>query len=522
MTAIEIAGRERGMSFGGGRIVREESLLALFLVVQGIAWTLFPANVWTAPRSSTVELALWARDWFIVNYKHPGLPAWMLAGAYELFGTHLWIPFFLSQLCIATTYGFVFLLGRDLLDRGAALLGTLLLPAVSVLTVGALKYNHNIVQLPLWVAFGFGLWRASSSDRLFWWVFTAAVAALGIYAKFTMVLVIAFGFLWMVLDGEARARFRSRTVYIALLVFVVLLLPLAVALGATDFGSIAWVSQESASRGLSGPHFVRDVGETVLVMATAMIGGIALNHVLGIGRMFRGAMADAAAVLDRRGLAFLIVIGAGPMLLTLALALVKPSRLEWAAPMYSLLGLLLVAVALRLRPAVARFAHAGALHVVLALAASLVILGTHAAVGMHDRAAGLIDRDLWPTAQMGPRFDRLWADRTSRPLRIVAGDTWIAGVVGLLSAGQPSLFTDFDMQRSPAITETRLKSEGALVVWTGDALWKPASAMIDRFPHGTEIFSVGPKQASVLVDYLLIAPGAWTDADTEQWLEPSD
>jgi hypothetical protein len=46
--------------------------------------------------------------------------------------------------------------------------------------------------------------------------------------------------------------------------------------------------------------------------------------------------------------------------------------------------------------------------------------------------------------------------------------------------------------------------------------------MIARFPHGTETFAVGPKAASVSVDYLLVAPGQWSDADTEQWLEPAD
>ena len=516
MTAIDISPQGREVSLGGGRMVGEGSLLALFLVVQGIAWTVFPAAVWTAPHSSTVELALWARDWFIVNYKHPGLPSWMLAAAYEAFGTHLWVPFLLSQLCIATTYVFVFLLGCDLMGKRAALLGTLLLPAVSVLTVGALKYNHNIAQLPLWAAFGFGLWRASGSDRLWWWVFTAVVAALGLYAKFTMGLVIAFGACWVVLDGQARARFSSRTIYIGVLVFVLLLMPLAVALGATEFGSVEWVSVESANRGISGLHFLRDVGETVSIMGAGMIGGMALN------RLFRRGITDPRPTLERRGLTFLMVTGGGPMLLTLALAFVKPSRLEWTAPMYSFLGLLWVAVAVRLRPSEARFARAELLHTLLALAVSLTVLGTHAAAAIDDFAAGRIDRDLWPTAEIGRRFDQLWTQRTNRPLRIVAGDSWLAGVVGLMSAGHPSLFANLDSQRSPAITEARLKSAGVLVVWTEGASWEPDPIMVARFPHGTETFSVGPKAVSVSVNYFLVAPGQWSDADTEQWLEPAD
>src|SRR5581483_2522786 len=110
------------------------------------------------------------------NYKHPALAAWLLALAYDVLGTHLWVSLLLAQLCICATYVLAFLLGRELMGAKAALLGTLLLPAVSYFTIGTLKYNHNIAQLPLWAAFVFGLWRASSDDRLRWWIF-AAVAA---------------------------------------------------------------------------------------------------------------------------------------------------------------------------------------------------------------------------------------------------------------------------------------------------------------------------------------------------------
>src|SRR5690242_10983386 len=97
------------------------------------------------------------------------------------------------------------------------------------------------------------------------------MAALGCYAKFSMALVIAFGALWILLDREARSRLRGRTPYIALLVFVVLLIPIAVALGATEFGSVTWVMRESADRGIPWSHVLRDVGKTVLIMALALI-----------------------------------------------------------------------------------------------------------------------------------------------------------------------------------------------------------------------------------------------------------
>ncbi|HEY4249750.1 MAG TPA: glycosyltransferase family 39 protein, partial [Roseomonas sp.] len=446
---------------------------------------------------------------------------WLLAFGYDLFGTHLWVSLLLAELCIAAAYIFVFLLGRDLMGARAALLGTLLLPAVAHFTLDALRYNHNVVQLPLWIGFCFCLWRASGSERLVWWILTGAIAALGLYAKFTMGLVIAFGALWIMLDAEARSRLRGRALYVGLLVFVVLLLPLAMGLGATDFVALTWVARESAHRGIAGGHFLRDVGKTVLFMALGLIGGMAASRV---PLRWTAPLPDPAAepAIASRAFVFLLLMGGGPMLLTLAMAMVKPARLEWAAPMYSMIGLLLVALAIRIRPRAARWARAGLRHAVLALVASLAVLGHDATADLQDRAAGHIQKIMWPSAEIAARFDRIWQTATAQPLRIVGGGSWVAGTVGLLSTGHPSLFTNLDPELSPAVTEPRLEQDGMLVLWNDDSAWRPDGDLIARFPHGREVFTVGPKAVPVAVNYLLVAPDQWTDADWDQWVEQAD
>src|SRR3954469_558652 len=125
MNATDVRSGSRDVGLRGAKGTEDWLPLALFLIVQSIAWIGVPAAVFTAPPSNTIELALWARDWFIVNYKHPGLSAWLLELAYDAFGTHLWVSLLLAQLCIAATYILVFLLGRDLMGGRAALLGTL-------------------------------------------------------------------------------------------------------------------------------------------------------------------------------------------------------------------------------------------------------------------------------------------------------------------------------------------------------------------------------------------------------------
>jgi 4-amino-4-deoxy-L-arabinose transferase-like glycosyltransferase len=481
----------------------------LCLVLNIVAWTAVPAQIFPAPHPNALELALWGREWYVVNYEHPALAAWLLGLAYSVTGIHLWVPFFVAELCIAGAYVFVYLLGRDLLGARWGMFGTLLLPVVSHYTLDALRLNQNVVQLPFWVAFCFGLWRASRSDRPHWWVFAAAMAALGVYAKLSMAMVVAFGALWLLIDPEARGRLRGRAPYFGLLVFVVLLIPLVAALVESRFLAITWIGQESGARGTSGPHFLRSVSRTLLYMALAAGGGMLATR---IGSRRDASRPSSPPPIEPRAFSYLLFMGAGPLLLTMTIAVVKPIRLEWASPMYSMIGLVLVALVIRFLPRQAGWARAGGRHVVLWLIGSLAILAAYVAGDLRDRGQGRITKEDWPAVEIAARFDTIWRDHTGgAPLRIFGGDTWTAGIAALFSADRPSFFSQLNPEMSLGITPERVQQQGMLVLWSPGSTWQIDPALVARYPHGTEAFAVpdAPKVAPITIYYVVVAPGQW-------------
>jgi hypothetical protein len=483
-------------------------LLALFLLIQTVAWTVIPPRVFSALNPNTVELAMWGRDFYMVNYKHPALPSWVLDLFYMVFGNRLWVPYFLSEVCISIASIFVFLLGRDIMGPRRALLGVLLLPAAPSLTIEALRYNHNLVQLAFWTAFCFSLWRASSSGRRNWWLIAAAVAAVGLYAKFSLLLIIAFGALWIVLDPATRAELRGRKIYLALGLFVVLLVPLVAALVQDGFGAVNWIAAESGERGISTSHFIWRVGRVILVMIAAALVCAGINLIPP-----RTAVAGPAAPsIDRRGVKFLIVMAAGPIILLFALSVAMKLRLEWAGPTYSLAGLLLVALGSALWPRLAFLTQAGLRHALIAVLATLYILHGQANHGLAERRhAANPSKPNYPAAEMAKRFDRIWKDKVGAPLQIVGGDNWTAGVVGLLAEDQPGLFSYLDITHSRAMTPDRIAREGMLVLWSHGSTWQPTP---DLFSHGYfqghETFPWGAKKNTraepLEIDYLIVPP----------------
>lgn len=478
--------------------------LLLFLLVQALAWTLVPAFSTTAPDSNTAEIAMWGREWFWVNYKHPALPSWSLDFAYSIFGTHLWVSYFVSQAYVCGTILIVFLLGRDLLGDDRGLAGALLLSGVSFFTLLATKFSHNVAQMPFWAGICFGLWRATETNKLLWWIFTAVMAALGIYAKFSTAMLIAFAGLWILCDPLARARLRSIKPYLALALFLASLAPLVQGLIEIDFLPIKWIEKESEGQGVPMLSFL-------FGQLKAVIGLLALPFLCGMISP-RLRLGDAIQVqltsTDRRRLLYLLWFGLGPLALTLMMSLFSPMRIAWTMPMFNLLGLVIVALVVPNISPLPGIRRLGLLAMVMSLGCACAFDIIH----LYNRYHGTIPlATSRPMEEISERFDAIWATQIGRPLKIVGGEVGPATLAGLLSPSKPALFSEMDERLSPSMTQARVLRDGVLVLWN-DAhnQWRPSADLLASHVHGVEAFQWSKNQNVPLlkIGYLIIPPGA--------------
>ncbi len=77
----------------------------------------------------------------------------------------------------------------------------------------------------------------------------------------------------------------------------------------------------------------------------------------------------------------------------------------------------------------------------------------------------------------------IWTRETGRPLRIVTGDSWVAGLVGLTAKERPSLLDYGDVKLSPWITPARIDAEGMLVVWDARSQGPPEALQAALASH---------------------------------------
>jgi len=67
--------------------------------------------------------------------------------------------------------------------------------------------------------------------------------------------------------------------------------------------------------------------------------------------------------------------------------------------------------------------------------------------------------------RLGRELDAIWAQRMpGLPLRVVVGETWLAGNVSVRSRHQPMVYIDANPAKSPWIHAAMLRDCGALLV----------------------------------------------------------
>ncbi len=436
------------------------ALVALLCVGQITVWTLAPALTHRSPPLDVVEGYMWGREWVIATYKHPALPSWVLESTRLLTGAIGWPAYLVSQLFIAATFVFAYLLGRDMLGPRRAAAGTLLLTGIAFYAWPTPEFNHNVAETPFWAALPWALWHAVERRRMGWWALAGLLAAGGLYAKLTTALLIATLAAWMLWDARARQCLATSGAWIGLVVFSIVVAPLALWLVAHDFQPLKYAAERAGQSSVGGlPVFFLSVALNL----SGVLAILAYSGLVGPFFARKPAAEPPPASVAPRALAYLVALTFGPLAIAAVAGLVSGSNLKsaWGSSMFNLAGILAVALTND------RFDNVALRRIAAAAAVVLVVVPSAyaAVVKIGPSRAGAPLRVTWPQAAISKRFVALWTRETGRPLRIIAGDDWIAGLVGITAKDRPSILNRGNLDYSPWITPERISREGMLIVW---------------------------------------------------------
>jgi 4-amino-4-deoxy-L-arabinose transferase-like glycosyltransferase len=355
--------------------------------------------------------------------------------------------------------------------------------------------------MPLWALTTLFLWRASTRGGLGNWLLLGLFGGLSMWAKYSSAMLLIPAAAWILWDAEARKRLLSIGPYLALAVFALVIAPQALWLLDHQFQPFAYAARRSGEGG-----FVA----AVEFLATQVADHLPLAILLLAAGFFGKAVPDATQRPEQRAWRFLLLMGFGPLALT-ALAGVFGAglRASWAAPMFNLSGLIVIAL-LSHKFSTARLGR-------LAWGAGVLIVLVSGLYFAHMKYGARFTNDPlrgnWPQRELSLALEGAWVTETDAPLEIVAGDIWTAGLVGLQGRNPPSVLINGDYAISPWVSPLEAARSGMLIVWRADEAPAPRLAAL---AEGLDVRTLElrypdfPEAPPLVINYAIAPPGAAT------------
>jgi 4-amino-4-deoxy-L-arabinose transferase-like glycosyltransferase len=450
---------------------RPQSAFGVFLALHFAVWTVLPALVYANLPLDLIEALVYGREWQLGYDKLPPLPWWLIEAMHRLFGADI-AYYATAEIAVVIAFAAVFALARPLVGAAGALVAVLIIDGLQYFHYTAVKFNHDVIQLPFWALAGFAFHAALKRGGLGSWILLGVAFGAALWAKYFVVMLVAPYALFLLFDRQARRAWTTPGPYIAFAVALLVAAPHIVWLFQTNFLPFAYASHRaSAARGWFDHilHPVAFLGSQIFFLLPSF----AIAAALFWPRNGEKASGDP---FDRR---IVTLLAFGPALTTIALSAVsgRGAVAMWGYPLWLFLGLWLVMAArvtldtARLTRIVAAWGAVFAIFVV-------VFVVNYTVLPMIDhryRAA------LFPGDKLGQILTERFHEATCRPadcapLRYVIGSMWDGGNLSHYSPDQPRVLIDGLPARAPWIDLSDLREKGAILVWTrGDPEQIPAA-----------------------------------------------
>jgi 4-amino-4-deoxy-L-arabinose transferase-like glycosyltransferase len=450
---------------------RPRAAFGAFLALHFAVWTALPALLYANLPLDLIEALIYGREWQVGYDKLPPLPWWLVEIVHRLVGSDA-AYYALAQTVVIIAFALVFATARPLVGAVGALLAVLIIDGLHYFQYTAVKFNHDVMQLPFWALAGYAFHAALKRGRLGHWCLLGVAFGGALWAKYFVVMLAVPYALFMVFDPRARRTFATPGPWLALAVALLIAAPHAVWLFQTDFLPFAYVSHRAAPvygwfDHLRHPALFA-VSQFFFALPSLFIAA-ALFWPRPKAPLPATASAGFADAFDRR---IVTLLAFGPALATIALTAVsgRGAVAMWGYPLWLFIGLWLALFAHaaldaeRLTRIVAAWAAVFAIFVVIFVANYSVL----PYVDHRYRAV------FFPGDRLGETLTQRFRAATGAPLRYVVGSMWDGGNLAHYSPDQPRVLIDGEPRRAPWIDLSDLRKQGAVVVWTqGDASTLP-------------------------------------------------
>jgi 4-amino-4-deoxy-L-arabinose transferase-like glycosyltransferase len=435
---------------------RPGTAFGAFLAIHFVVWTVLPALLYANLPLDLIEALVYGREWQLGYDKLPPMPWWLVEAVHRTFDAD--IAYYASaQIAVLVAFALVFALARPLIGAIGALIAVLIIDGLHYFQYTAVKFNHDVIQLPFWALAGYAFHAGLRRGGLGPWCLLGFAMGGALWAKYFVVMLALPYALFMLFDRQARRAFATPGPWLAVCVTLIVAAPHIVWLFQSDFLPFAYASHRAAPVRGWFDHLLHPavfVGSQIFFLLPSFFIAAALFWPAE-------GKKSLAELFDRR---IVTLLAFGPALTMIALAAIsgRGAVAMWGYPLWLFLGVWLV-MAARVSFDTARLTQiVGAWAIVFAIFV-LAFIANYLVLPSLDHRYRAV---LFPGDRLAETLTARFHDAAGTPLRYVIGSMWDGGNLAHYSSDQPEVLIDGLPARAPWIALEDLRDKGAVLVWT--------------------------------------------------------
>jgi 4-amino-4-deoxy-L-arabinose transferase-like glycosyltransferase len=447
--------RRPGTTFGG------------FLALHFAVWTVLPALVYANLPLDLIEALTYGREWQLGYDKLPPLPWWLVEIVHRTVGADI-AYYALAQAAVVIAFAFVFATARPLVGGAGALVAVLIIDGMHYFGYTAVKFNHDVIQLPFWALAGYAFHAALKQGRFAHWFLLGVAFGGALWAKYFVVVLAVPYALFVLFDPRARRALETPGPWLAVAVALLVASPHVVWLVQNNFLPFAYVEHRAEVVHGWFDHVLHPavfVASQIFFLLPSLFIAAPLFWPRSQNR--QEIITDA---FDRR-IVMLIAFGPAAAMIALTVASGRGAIAMWGYPLWLFIGLWIVMFA-RTVLDIARLRHIAGHWTLVFAAFVIVFVVNYSVLPFVDHRYRAV---LYPGDKLGAELTQRFRTATGQPLRYVVGSMWDGGNLAHYSPDRPQVLIDGEPARAPWINLGDLHKDGAVVVWTqGDTNTLPA------------------------------------------------
>ena len=392
--------------------INVNKILTVFLLSHFAIWVLVPSITNHNLPLDTIEALAWGSnlDWGF--NKHPPLSAFAVEVFYQIFGSQDWAYYFLSQICVVTSFFVVWKFSEYFFQNKIySLIAILLLEGIYFYNYTTPEFNVYVCELAFWALTVYYCWKGFEKNDYASWLLFGFFSGLGVLSHYLFIyLLCALDVFFIYLIINKKINFKCLISYIP---FLLVLLPHLIWLTENNYITITYALHRT---GLSEPNFLDHFIHPLIFLGKQI--GILVPFFLMV--LLLVAKLKTNFNFKDKKLLFLLTINIIPIILMFLTSMLMGVKVRtmWMTPFYLFFGVLLIYI-LQSQINLNKLKYFVSLFLILFIFSPFAY--AYISITQTDK------RTDYPGKEHAIEVQKRWDKKFESKINVVLGNEWLAG-----------------------------------------------------------------------------------------------